>query len=168
MRRMNTLPESNEEQTEFDFVSEVTVATPTRKACRASKSFFKKDTLAKVKDFHDACGVFTPEIPYLEDQALNELRYNLLAEELQELKDGMNAKDPVAVLDALVDLQYVLDGAFLSLGFADYKDIGFDEVQRSNMSKLGEDGKPILREDGKIMKGPNYFPPDLHSVIHGD
>lgn len=148
-------------QTEFEFVADVVKPA---KACKVRC----KDTLSKVKQFHDACGVFTPEVPHLTDTNLNKLRYDLLAEELEELREGMDAQDPVAVIDALTDLQYVLDGAYLALGFAEYKDLAFDEVQRSNMSKLGEDGKPLLREDGKVLKGPNYFPPDLYSVINGD
>lgn len=154
---------SKDAQTEFAFTAEFPA-----KAAKACSSKTCKDTLGKVKLFHDACGVFTPESPHLSDAKLNELRYALLAEELEELKEGMDSQDPVAVLDALIDLQYVLDGAFLALGFSDYKNLAFDEVQRSNMSKLGEDGQPILREDGKVLKGPNYFAPDLYSVINGD
>ncbi len=78
----------------------------------------------------------------------------------------MKNNDIVETLDALIDLQYVLDGAFLSFGLHDVKEIAFAEVHRSNMSKLGEDGKPIRREsDGKVMKGPNYFVPDMSQFI---
>ena len=102
------------------------------------------------------------------DPKTNDLRINLLAEELDELREALVAGDIVEVLDALTDLQYVLDGAYLSFGLHDVKDAAFAEVQRSNMSKLGEDGKPIRREsDGKILKGPNFFEPDLSQFIKG-
>jgi len=89
-----------------------------------------------------------------------------LAEELDELKEALAAGDMVETLDALIDLQYVLDGAFLSFGLHGVKTAAFNEVHRSNMSKLGEDGKPIRREgDGKVMKGPNYFKPDMAQFV---
>jgi hypothetical protein len=90
---------------------------------------------------------------------------DLLEEELRELGEALEERDPVAVLDALTDLQYVLDGAYLALGFHAYKGDALLEVHRSNMSKLGENGRPIYREDGKILKGPNYSPPDLAAVL---
>jgi predicted HAD superfamily Cof-like phosphohydrolase len=85
---------------------------------------------------------------------------------LDELTEALKAKDPVGALDALTDLQYVLDGTYLSLGLASLKGKAFDEVHRSNMSKLGADGKPIYREDGKVLKGPDYSPPDLGQFIN--
>lgn len=167
---MNTQINIESTQPEFAFVAEIPTipaacCSGKNKSCGSKRC---KDTLQGVKEFHDACGIYTPETPHLSNVELNELRYDLLAEELDELKDGMLAQDPVAVLDALVDLQYVLDGAFLALGFANYKDSGFAEVQRSNMSKLGDDGKPILREDGKVLKGPKYSAPDLRMVLSID
>jgi predicted HAD superfamily Cof-like phosphohydrolase len=93
----------------------------------------------------------------------------LIAEELEELQEALKNNDIVETLDALIDLQYVLDGAFLSFGLHDVKEIAFAEVHRSNMSKLGEDGKPIRREsDGKVMKGPNYFVPDMSQFIKSE
>jgi hypothetical protein len=89
----------------------------------------------------------------------------LLTEETIELRDAPAARDPAAVLDALADLQYVLDGAYLQLGFAAAKNAALGEVHRSNMSKLGADGKPVVRADGKILKGPNYSPPDLREIV---
>ena len=87
-------------------------------------------------------------------------------EELDELKEALEQGDVVETLDALTDLQYVLDGAYLSFGLQDQKMAAFTEVHRSNMSKLGEDGKPIRREsDGKVLKGPDYFKPDLVQFI---
>lgn len=126
----------------------------------------KKDTLACVKEFHDTYGLPVKAAPDLSDKRTNDLRINLLQEELDELKEALATGNEKEVLDALTDLQYVLDGAYLSLGYHLLKDIAFAEVQRSNMSKLGLDGKPVVRpEDGKILKGPNYSPPDLAQVL---
>lgn len=125
-----------------------------------------KSTLEQVQEFHETYGLPVKDSPDLSDPQTNELRINLLAEELDELKEAIENNDHVEVLDALIDLQYVLDGAFLSFGLADVKEAAFNEVHRSNMSKLGEDGKPIRREgDGKVLKGPNYFKPDMTQFI---
>jgi predicted HAD superfamily Cof-like phosphohydrolase len=127
-----------------------------------------RTTLEQVKEFHETYGLPVKASPDISDAKTNGLRINLLAEELDELKEALDAGDIVEVLDALTDLQYVLDGAYLSFGLHDVKDIAFAEVQKSNMSKLGEDGKPIRREsDGKILKGPNFFEPDLSQFIKG-
>lgn len=123
-------------------------------------------TLDKVKEFHSKFGHPVLDNPSLDNEKTNQLRINLLQEELDELKDAIKNKDIVETFDALLDLQYVLDGAFLALGFTNLKDSGFDEVHSSNMSKLGEDGNPIRREsDGKILKGPNYFEPNLKKFL---
>ena len=128
----------------------------------------KRSTLDQVREFHETYGLPVKSSPDITDAKTNELRINLLAEELDELKESLAQNDIVETLDALIDLQYVLDGAFLSFGLHDVKDIAFAEVQRSNMSKLGPDGKPIRREsDGKVMKGPNFFEPDLSQFIKG-
>jgi predicted HAD superfamily Cof-like phosphohydrolase len=128
----------------------------------------KRTTLDQVREFHETYGLPVKMAPDISDPKTNELRINLLAEELEELKEALAAGEVVEVLDALTDLQYVLDGAYLSFGLHDVKDAAFNEVQRSNMSKLGEDGKPIRREsDGKILKGPNFFEPDLSQFIKG-
>ena len=128
----------------------------------------KRSTLDQVREFHETYGLPVKSSPDISDPKTNDLRINLLAEELDELKEALVAGDIVEVLDALTDLQYVLDGAYLSFGLHDVKDAAFNEVQRSNMSKLGEDGKPIRREsDGKVLKGPNFFEPDLSQFIKG-
>jgi predicted HAD superfamily Cof-like phosphohydrolase len=128
----------------------------------------KRTTLEQVREFHETYGLPVKASPDISDPKTNDLRINLLAEELDELREALVAGDIVEVLDALTDLQYVLDGAYLSFGLHDVKDAAFAEVQRSNMSKLGEDGKPIRREsDGKILKGPNFFEPDLSQFIKG-
>lgn len=126
----------------------------------------KKTTLEQVREFHETYGLPVREKADLSCARTNALRINLLSEELEELQEAIEMGDIVEVLDALVDLQYVLDGAFLSFGLHDVKDVAFAEVHSSNMSKLGEDGKPIRREgDGKILKGPNYFQPDLKKFV---
>lgn len=125
-----------------------------------------KTTLIQVQEFHETYGLPVQSVPDISDEKTNALRINLLAEELDELKEALAAGDLVETLDALIDLQYVLDGAFLSFGLHHVKEAAFDEVHRSNMSKLGEDGKPIRREsDGKVLKGPNYFKPDIAQFI---
>lgn len=91
------------------------------------------------------------------------LRYELIREELEELEEAIRYKDIVDVADALTDLLYVVYGAGHSFGID--LDKCFEEVHNSNMSKLGDDGKPIYREDGKVLKGPNYWKPDLEKVM---
>jgi predicted HAD superfamily Cof-like phosphohydrolase len=126
----------------------------------------KKTTLEQVQEFHETYGLPVCGDIDLSCEQTKELRINLLQEELDELKEALANNDPQETLDALIDLQYVLDGAFLSFGLQAVKELAFDEVHRSNMSKLGADGKPIRREgDGKVMKGPNYFAPDLSKFI---
>ena len=123
--------------------------------------------LDQVRIFHETYGLPVKDAPDISDEKTNKLRINLLAEEVEELQEALEAGDLVEVLDALTDIQYVLDGAYLSFGLHDVKMAAFEEVQRSNMSKLGEDGKPIVREeDGKILKGPNYFKPDIAQFIN--
>lgn len=125
-----------------------------------------KTTIEMVTEFHETYGLPVHDAPTLSCEQTKQLRINLLQEELNELKEALEDNDPLETLDALIDLQYVLDGAFLSFGLQDVKQAAFEEVHRSNMSKLGEDGQPIRREgDGKVMKGPNYFRPDLAQFI---
>lgn len=118
-----------------------------------------------VAEFHRAFGHPVSDEPDLSDQKLNRLRVDLIEEEKGELALALLWEHKVAAFDALLDIQVVLDGAFLALGFHRFKAAGLAEVHRSNMSKLGADGKPIYREDGKILKGPNYTPPDLRKVL---
>ena len=96
-------------------------------------------------------------------EKINALRVSLIKEELDELIDAMNKKDLVEVADALTDILYVTYGAGHAFGIN--LDDCFEEVQNSNMSKLDKDGKPIYNEKGKVMKGPNYFKPDLSKFI---
>ena len=94
---------------------------------------------------------------------INNLRINLIEEELNEFKDAMSKKDLKEVADALTDILYVTYGAGHAFGIN--LDDCFEEVQKSNMSKLGNDGKPIYNEHGKVMKGPNYFKPNLNKFL---
>jgi hypothetical protein len=103
----------------------------------------------------------------IRDLDLNGLRLRLLAEELDELSAALSAGDLVEVADALGDLQYVLDGAWIAFGLAKHKDAVIEEIHRSNMTKLGRDGKPVVRADGKITKGPDFEEPDLKRVLEG-
>lgn len=117
----------------------------------------------KVKRFMEAFGQEVKNVPEFPDEQVCQLRIDLIEEELNELKEAIENKDIVEVADALVDILYVTYGAAHSFGIP--IETCFNIVQASNMSKLGEDGKPIYREDGKIMKGPNYTPPDLKKVL---
>ena len=101
--------------------------------------------------------------PSFSNEKINKLRYNLIKEELEELKEAMENKDFLEVADALTDILYVTYGAGHAFGID--LDKCFEEVQNSNMSKLDESGKPIYNEDGKVMKGPKYFKPNLSKFI---
>jgi len=96
--------------------------------------------------------------------SVSELRYNLIDEELKELRQALDERNLIEVADALTDLLYVVYGAGHSFGIN--LDKCFEEVHNSNMSKLDEDGEPIYREDGKVLKGPNYWQPDLKRVLY--
>lgn len=110
--------------------------------------------------------VIDKESPNLGTQELQDLRVELIQEELKELQEALKEKNIVEVADALTDILYVAYGAGHAFGID--LDECFQEVHFSNMSKLGDDGKPIYREDGKVMKGPRYFEPDLRYVLYGD
>ena len=119
----------------------------------------------KVKTFMQTFGQDVKSSPAFSTDKINDLRYNLIKEELDELKQALDNKDLLEVADALTDILYVTYGAGHAFGID--LDKCFDEVQNSNMSKLGSDGKPIYNDAGKVMKGPDYFKPDLSlSLIH--
>ena len=101
--------------------------------------------------------------PSLSTEKINKLRIDLIKEELEELTEAMNNKDLLEVADALTDILYVTYGAGHAFGID--LDQCFEEVQNSNMSKLDENGKPIYNDSGKVMKGPNYFKPDLSKFV---
>ena len=117
----------------------------------------------KVKLFMQTYGQEVKTKANFSDEKTNKLRVDLIKEELEELTKAMDEKDLLEVADALTDILYVTYGAGHAFGIN--LDMCFDEVQNSNMSKLGEDGKPIYNEAGKVMKGPNYFKPDLSKYI---
>ena len=117
----------------------------------------------KVKDFMSIYGQEIKNNAEFPDEKIIELRLKLIQEELNEFKEALKNRDIIEVADALTDILYVTYGAGHSFGIN--LDKCFDEVQRSNMSKLGEDGKPIYNEFGKVMKGPNYSKPDLKQFL---
>ena len=116
-----------------------------------------------VGDFMEAFGQKVELEPTWPDFNTRELRLELIAEELDELSDAVAERDMIQIADALTDLLYVIYGAGHAFGID--LDECFREVHDSNMSKLGPNGRPIHREDGKVMKGPGYFEPDLESIL---
>ena len=117
----------------------------------------------KVKTFMVTFGQEVKTKPSFSTDKINDLRYELIKEELEELKVAMENKDLLEVADALTDILYVTYGAGHAFGIN--LDRCFEEVQNSNMSKLGEDSKPIYNDSGKVMKGPKYFKPDLTKFV---
>jgi len=118
----------------------------------------------KVKTFMETFGQEVKTKPSFSTDKINSLRYDLIKEELEELKEAIENKDLLEVADALTDILYVTYGAGHAFGID--LDKCFEEVQSSNMSKLAEDGKPIYNEIGKVMKGPKYFKPDLSKFVN--
>ena len=118
----------------------------------------------KVRLFMKTYGQEVKDKAGFSDAKTNKLRIDLIKEELEELTEAMQDENLLEVADALTDILYVTYGAGHAFGIN--LDKCFEEVQNSNMSKLGEDGKPIYNEDGKIMKGPNYFKPDLSKYLN--
>ena len=119
---------------------------------------------SKVGIFMKTFGQEVKNKPSFSTDKINKLRLDLIKEELSELTDAMNNKDLLEVADALTDILYVTYGAGHAFGID--LDKCFDEVQNSNMSKLDENGRPIYNENGKVMKGPNYFKPDLSKFVN--
>ena len=117
----------------------------------------------KVKTFMKTFGQEVKEKSSFSSDKINELRFNLIKEELEELRIAMDTKNLVEVADALTDILYVAYGAGHAFGIN--LDKCFDEVQQSNMSKLDDQGNPIYNDSGKVMKGPKYFKPDLNKFI---
>ncbi|WP_395634256.1 hypothetical protein [Flavobacterium sp.] len=122
--------------------------------------------LNAVKEFHTAFGLgVSQEMKACLGEQKNTLRFNLMKEENEEYWEAVQNNDLVEIADALGDMLYILCGTILEHGLQHKIEAVFDEIQRSNMSKLGEDGKPIYREDGKVMKGPNYFKPNFEDIL---
>lgn len=119
-----------------------------------------------VKDFHKAFKIGYSEKPIANlGESKNNLRYNLMKEENEEYLEAVQNNDLTEIADALGDMMYILCGTILEHGLQYKMEEVFDEIQRSNMSKLDENGNPIYREDGKVMKGPNYFKPDFSKIL---
>lgn len=125
-----------------------------------------KDKLAAVEMFHRSFGLGVGATMYADlGESKNMLRFNLMDEENKEYLEAVQKNDLVEVADALGDMLYILCGTILEHGMQHKIEAVFEEIQRSNMSKLGADGKPIYREDGKVLKGPNYFKPDISGIL---
>ncbi len=125
-----------------------------------------KDTIAAVETFHNAFGIennYKPTVDLSENEIL--LRYKLMREENEEYLEAAQNGDLVEVADALGDMLYILCGTILKHGLQDKIAEVFQEIQRSNMSKLDKDGNPIYREDGKVMKSELYFRPDIATIL---
>ena len=125
-----------------------------------------KHQLGCVKKFHEVYKLdyrLSP-IAKIDNQTIK-LRFNLMAEENQEYLEAANNNDLVEVADALGDMLYILCGTIIEHGMQNKIEEVFDEIQRSNMSKLDENGNPIYREDGKVLKGPNYFKPNISKIL---
>jgi len=125
--------------------------------------------ISAVTSFHKAYGLGVEDKPTVAlHDSISTLRFNLMKEENEEYLEAAKEGDLIEVGDALGDMLYILCGTIIAHGFQDKMEAIFDEIQKSNMSKLDENGKPIYREDGKVMKGPNYFKPNLRKIIEGD
>ncbi len=122
-----------------------------------------KKLMAQVQEFHEVFGHPILITPTLAPENRAKLRIELIREELQEFIEAIEEGDIVKVADSLGDLAYVVAGAGHEFGIP--LDLVVEEIHRSNMSKLGADGKPIYRDDGKSLKGPNYTPPDIASIL---
>ena len=122
--------------------------------------------LEAVKLFHTTYGLGVSENMKADlGTQKNNLRFDLMKEENEEYLEAVQNNDIVEIADALGDMLYILCGTILEHGLQHKIEAVFNEIQRSNMSKLGEDGKPIYREDGKVMKGPNYFKPNFEAIL---
>ena len=125
-----------------------------------------KNKLKAVEIFHNAFGITNRETPIaFTNKKEIKLRFDLMTEENEEYLEAAKKNDLVEVADALGDMLYILCGTMLSHGMQHKIEAVFNEIQRSNMSKLGANGKPIYREDGKVMKGPNYFKPNIKTIL---
>ena len=126
-----------------------------------------KKQIESVKKFHNTYKLGYSETPIANlGNSKNKLRFSLMSEENEEYLEAANNDDIIEVADALGDMFYILCGTIIEHGMQDIIEDVFDEIQRSNMSKLGEDGEPIYREDGKVLKGPNYFKPNFKKFFN--
>lgn len=119
-----------------------------------------------VKEFHTAFKIGYSDQPKANlGTEKNNLRYELMKEENEEYLEAVSNDDLIEIADALGDMMYILCGTIIEHGLQDKIEAVFDEIQRSNMSKLDENGNPIYREDGKVLKGQNYFKPDFSKIL---
>ena len=126
-----------------------------------------QNKMSAVTKFHESFKIGYNNTPIADlGKEKNKLRYDLMAEENSEYIEAANNGDLVEVADALGDMLYILCGSIIEHGLQDKIEDIFNEIQRSNMSKLGEDGQPIFREDGKVLKGPNYFKPNISKILN--
>ena len=126
-----------------------------------------QNQLKSVKIFHEAFGIKISNKPTLElSKDILKLRHSLMLEENNEYLKAVEERNLIEVADALGDMLYILCGTILTHGFQNLIEDIFDEIQSSNMSKLGDDGKPIYRNDGKVLKGPNYKKPNIKKIIN--
>lgn len=131
------------------------------------KELTLQNTIQMVREFHDAFGINNLNAPTADiGEKTIQLRFDLMKEENEEYLEAAKANDLVEVADALGDMLYILYGTMLAHGMQDKIEEVFTEIQRSNMSKLGADGKPIYREDGKVLKGENYFTPNISEILN--
>jgi len=124
-----------------------------------------KDYIKLVGEFHTVFDQTDSDNPKLVSQAVGKLRHSLLAEENDEYLEAVENDDLIGIADALGDQLYIIYGTILKHGLQHMIEDVFKEIHRSNMSKLGEDGRPVYRTDGKILKGPSYFRPDIKSIF---
>ena len=126
-----------------------------------------QNKISAVKKFHESFKIRYSNTNIADlGKEKNKLRYNLMAEENLEYLEAANNGDLVEVADALGDMLYILCGTIIEHGLHDKIEEVFNEIQRSNMSKLGDNGQPIYREDGKVLKGPNYFKPNISKILN--
>ena len=126
-----------------------------------------KDKIEAVQRFHAAFKIGYRTSPKANlGVSKNQLRFDLMKEENEEYFEAAQNNDLVEVADALGDMLYILCGTIIEHGLQHKIEAVFEEIQRSNMSKLGEDGQPIYREDGKVLKGPKYFKPNIESILN--
>ena len=129
-----------------------------------------KIELEMLKEFHEKFGApINYKLTYPVDMKYEDkrVRYTMIAEEVEELGHAIECNDLIEIADAIGDILYLAFGTAHTFGIADKIQEVFAEIHKSNMSKLGEDGKPILRDDGKILKGPNYFRPSIDKILLG-
>lgn len=130
------------------------------------KSLSIQETLEYVRNFHEAFKISNADKPEANlSEADMLLRYNLMKEENEEYLEAARNGDIVEIADALGDMLYILCGTILKHGLHNKIEEVFTEIQRSNMSKLGADGQPVYREDGKVLKGEGYFKPEIHKIV---